>query len=89
MKRPKLADMSEIEECRFRLLQVRRKAKRAIITLNCALHQPDLPPQKAAEATEYIHRFETVIKVTKPAWVRAASPHELMSALRFIAGQGN
>jgi hypothetical protein len=81
MKRPKLADMSQIEEWRFRLLQQRRFARRTMLLID------SLADEATRRQQEPNRRWcQTVIALTKPAWVRNARPDELLGALRHIAG---
>jgi hypothetical protein len=84
MKRPKLADMTPIEEWRFRLLQRRRFARRTMALID------SLPDEVMRRQQEPNRRWcQTVIALTKPAWVANARPDELLAALRHIVGLNN
>jgi hypothetical protein len=84
MKRPKLKDMNDLEFARFRILQARRRARRAISHLD---HLPDTAyTERTAEIERVRDRARSIIAVTKPGWVSKAQMTQCVAVLRFIAG---
>ena len=70
MKRPKLENMTEVEEARFRLLQARRAALRVLDKL---------------AAYERIRAVaETTIAITEPAWVATAPREQLIQVSNHL-----
>jgi hypothetical protein len=82
MKRPKLADMAPLELARWRALQSRRSAQRALKQLSF-IRPGDISPQQreTLKATEAYAR--SIIATTKPSWVRPAGLHDLHSMLGY------
>jgi len=71
MKRPKLEDMTEVEEARFRLLQARRAALRVLDRLATVAVEALSPSSR--EGYERVRAAaETTIAITDPVWVETA-----------------
>jgi hypothetical protein len=67
MKRPKLEDMTQVEEARFRLLQARRAALRVLDKLS-AVEMEALPPSSREDYERIRVVAETTIAITEPDW---------------------
>jgi hypothetical protein len=76
MKRPKLEDMTEVEEARFRLLQARRAALRVLDKLS-AVEIGALPPSSRKEYERIRVVAEITIAITEPDWVATAQHEQL------------
>jgi hypothetical protein len=74
MKRPKLEDMTEVEEARFRLLQARRAALRVLDKLS-AVKIGALSPSSREDYKRIRAVAETTLAITEPDWV-ATAEHE-------------
>ena len=85
MRRPKLAEMSPLEQGRWRALQIRRTTQRALDHWN-AIDPSQLSSEERAKLTADIAHAKTVIALTKPAWVRSASRAELLAVLSHLLG---
>jgi hypothetical protein len=68
MKRPKLEDMTEVEEARFRLLQARRAALRVLDRL-ATVAVERLSPSSREDYERLRAAAETTIAITDPDWV--------------------
>lgn len=87
MKRPKLADMTIDQECRWRLLQGRRAAKRMLVRIASIENPNGLPADLAEQCRNNEARARTIIAITKPAWVRKAKLSEVIATLRYLSGE--
>lgn len=79
MKRPKIKDMNPLELARFRILQARRASRRALRYLDFLTDYQDHPGVIRSRALA-----ESVIAVTKPAWVAKAPLSHCGEVLHFI-----
>ncbi len=83
MKRPKLENMTEVEEARFRLLQARRAALRvldklAAVTIG-ALSQSSREDYERVRAAA-----ETTIALTELDWVATAQREQLIQVSNHL-----
>jgi len=83
MKRPKIRDMTLIEEFRFRLLQ-RRRAARRWLKRSATIDVSTLNADERVELTQGVAHLKTVIAVTKPSWIAGASLEEMTQVLRHL-----
>ena len=84
MKRPKIRDMSPIERARFRLLQARRGAQSALKSL-AAIQEPEkLTPEEHQNVAAKAKIFQSIIAVTKPSHVRAATVAQARSIIEYL-----
>ena len=82
MKRPKLKDMTPIENARFRTMQARRAAQRALeFAATCG--------ELSYAEQRHVAWAGTVIAITKPSWIAAASLPDLKSAMHKIRHDPN
>jgi hypothetical protein len=83
MKRPKLEDMTEVEEARFRLLQARRAALRVLDKLSAV--QFGALSQSLREDYERIRAVaETTLAITEPDWVATAQHEQLKQVANHL-----
>jgi hypothetical protein len=83
MKRPKLEDMTEVEEARFRLLQARRAALRVLDKLS-AVEMGGLPPSSREDYERIRVVAETTIAITEPDWVATAQHEQLKQVANHL-----
>ncbi len=84
MKRPKIADMTEVERVRFRCFQMRRAAQRELKTLACVKEPSKLAPEILADMQETTVLAKTTIAALKPSWIRTASRDELFAVMKHL-----
>jgi hypothetical protein len=85
MKRPKIKDMTAIELARFRCLQCRRGARRALNILK-TVNLSELDQEHRAKLTHNVAYFETCMALTKPQQVATAPLNELERTLMHLSG---
>jgi hypothetical protein len=83
MKRPKLEDMTEVEEARFRLLQARRAALRVLDRL-AAVAIGALSPSSREDYERVRAAAETTIAITEPDWVATAQREQLIQVANHL-----
>ena len=83
MKRPKLENMTEVEEARFRLLQARRSALRVLDKLS-AVAIGTLSPSLLEDYERIRAVAETTIAITEPAWVATAPREHLIQVANHL-----
>jgi hypothetical protein len=83
MKRPKLEDMTEIEEARFRLLQARRAALRVLDRL-ATVAVERLSPSSREDYERVRAAAETAIAITDPDWVETAQREQLIQVANHL-----
>jgi hypothetical protein len=83
MKRPKLEDMTEVEEARFRLLQTRRAALRVLDKLS-AVEIGARPPSSREDYERIRAVAETTVATTEPDWVATAQHEQSMHSNHLI-----
>jgi hypothetical protein len=83
MKRPKLKDMTEVEEARFRLLQARRAAQRLLGRM-AGVAVSTLSPPLREEYDRMRADAETTIAITDPDWVATADREQLIQVFKHI-----
>ena len=76
MRRPKLEDMTEVEEARFRLIQARRAALRVLDKLS-AVKIGALSPSLREDYERIRAVAETTLVITEPSWVATAQHEQL------------
>ena len=84
MKRPKLRDMTPIEEARFRLLQILRQAQRGLRELGTLKAPEGLPPEARHRMESSERLFLAIIAAIKPSEIRQASAPAVRSMLQYI-----
>jgi hypothetical protein len=84
MKRPKLEDMTQVEEARFRLLQARRAALRVLDKLS-AVEMGALPSSSREDYERIRAMAETTVAITEPDWV-ATAQHEKSEYMEAASG---
>lgn len=87
MKRPKIADMNDTELSRFRLMQCRRAARRALQLATTIKEPAALSINLQGEVERTCAWARTVIAITKPAWVAKAHPDQLAAVLAYMCGE--
>jgi hypothetical protein len=88
MKRPKLKDMTAFEKMRWRLLQQRRMAQRALLWLK-AIDLNELSYEEKDRVAKNESYWRTVIRLTKPSWVRIAPIGQLKYVIEKIAHESD
>jgi hypothetical protein len=83
MKRPKLEDMTEVEEARFRLLQARRAALRVLDKLS-AVKIGALSPSLREDYERIRAVAETTLAITEPDWVATAQHEQLKQVANHL-----
>ena len=83
MKRPKLEDMTEVEEARFRLLQARRAALRVLDRLATVAVEA-LSPSSREDYERVRAAAETTIAITDPDWVETAQREQLIQVSNHL-----
>ena len=83
MKRPKLENMTEVEEARFRLLQARRAALRVLDKLS-AVAIGTLSPSLLEDYERIRAVAETTIAITEPDWVATAQREQLIQVSNHL-----
>jgi hypothetical protein len=83
MKRPKLEDMTQVEEARFRLLQARRAALRVLDKLS-VVEMEALPPASREDYERIRVVAETTIAITEPDWVATAQHEQLKQVANHL-----
>jgi hypothetical protein len=83
MKRPKLEDMTQVEEARFRLLQARRAALRVLDKLS-AVEMGGLPPSSREDYERIRVGAETTVAITEPDWVATAQHEQLKQVANHL-----
>jgi hypothetical protein len=83
MKRPKLQDMTEVEEARFRLLQARRAALRVLDRL-AHIAVEALSPSSREDYERVRAAAETTIAITDPDWVETAQREQLIQVANHL-----
>jgi hypothetical protein len=86
MRRPKISEMDAIQLARFRLLQVRRRARRNLSYLTC-LNVAELSHQEKETLAATVKAFRSIIAVTKPAWIAKAGVDDARRVLDYIGGK--
>jgi hypothetical protein len=86
MKRPKVADMNDIERLRFRLGQARRGARRELKDL-VGVKLENLSPSEQECCKRYTAQFQTILALTKPAHIAAANYTTLRDLLQRVASK--
>jgi uncharacterized protein (DUF885 family) len=83
MKRPKLEDMTEVEEARFRLLQARRAALRVLDKLS-TVNMGALSPSSREDYERIRAMAETTVAITEPDWVATAQHEQLKQVANYL-----
>jgi hypothetical protein len=83
MKRPKLEDMTQVEEARFRLLQARRAALRVLDKLS-AVQIGALSPSSREDYERIRAMAETTVAITEPDWVATAQQEQLKQVANHL-----
>jgi hypothetical protein len=83
MKRPKLEDMTEVEEARFRLLQARRAALRVLHRLATVAVEA-LSPSSREDYERVRVAAETTIAITDPDWLETAQREQLIQVANHL-----
>ena len=83
MKRPKLEDMTEVEEARFRLLQARRAALRVLDRL-ATVAVERLSPSSREDYERLRAAAETTIDITDPDRVETAQREQLIQVANHL-----
>jgi hypothetical protein len=83
MKRPKIADMNRTELAQWTALKARRSAKRSLEIYRC-IRNPSEFEDGGASMEAHIAAAKTIIALTKPSRIRAASADEIIPILDHI-----
>jgi hypothetical protein len=83
MKRPKVEDMTEVEEARFRLLQARRAALRVLDRLATVAVEA-LSPSSREDYERVRAAAETTIAITDADWVETAQREQLIQVANHL-----